>query len=245
MLKHALAYARRGWAVFPLRRDSKQPATQHGVHDATTSATQIELWWTREPDCNIGIACGDASRGLLVVDVDGPAAPVALLPPTPTVVTAKGRHYYYRYSGEAKNAVRIKPDMDLRWTGGYVVAPPSVHPSGVEYEWAADPPLARTPLAPAPEWLAVAMRVKAESVRNRVARDNDAEWKPADAARWPEIPDGCRNRKLFEIACAAVAKNATPEQVAQDIEAINKHACRPPLPDREIGLLLRSVGRYR
>ncbi len=60
-LDEALAYAKRGWAVFPLRPSSKFPLIPkdeggRGCLDATTDEQQIRAWWTRQPDANIGLA---------------------------------------------------------------------------------------------------------------------------------------------------------------------------------------------
>lgn len=84
MLKHALDYAARGWAVVPLhgisegrctcgkpecRSAGKHPRISGGCHAATTDPETIEQWWRTYPDANIGIATGKVS-GLIVVDVD-------------------------------------------------------------------------------------------------------------------------------------------------------------------------------
>jgi Bifunctional DNA primase/polymerase, N-terminal len=83
-LAAALAYAARGWPVFPCHgmRDEqctcgkpncahpgKHPLTRHGCKDATTDPQQIEQWWTDHPDANVAIATG-ASSGLMVLDLD-------------------------------------------------------------------------------------------------------------------------------------------------------------------------------
>jgi hypothetical protein len=63
-LDAALAYAARGWPVLPLRGKVpriRKAAGGSGVHDATTDLEQIKQWWTKWPDANIGIACGEAS----------------------------------------------------------------------------------------------------------------------------------------------------------------------------------------
>lgn len=68
--KWALYYAGRGLAVFPLRPRDKRPATENGCKAATTNEQQIADWWDRYPDCNIGIATGSLSGGLVVIDLD-------------------------------------------------------------------------------------------------------------------------------------------------------------------------------
>jgi predicted P-loop ATPase len=180
--EHALAYAWRGLPVFPAHslRDGrctcgdaecktpgKHPRTINGVKDATTNAAQIERWWSQWPDANIGIATDD----LTVVDVDvsngkpGEASLRALeakhgpLPQTFKVKTGSGGwHYYFRGAGR-NSAGKLGPGIDTRGTGGYVIAPPSVHVSGGRYELEAVAP-ARDPIAPVPEWIAAALRTK-------------------------------------------------------------------------------------
>jgi hypothetical protein len=150
----AIAYARRGWRVFPIwpirngrcacgsacgRDAGKHPIGRlvpHGVHDATTEEACITRWWTEVPDANIGIATGAVS-GLVVLDVDGEDGEASLaalerehgpLPLTPTVLTGKGRHLYFTHPGvPVPNRVRVAPGLDVRGDAGYVVAPPSTH----------------------------------------------------------------------------------------------------------------------
>ena len=168
---HARAYAARGWAVFPVhtpRPDGscscgrqncgdigKHPRTAHGCKDATQDAAQVDQWWDTEPTANVGIATG-ADSGLIVLDLDSDQAVDEAtrrgLPPTPVVRTAKGLHLYFRHpGGRIKNRANVAAGMDIRADGGYVVAPPSVHPTGTVYEWEVSPDQAK--LADLPDWL--------------------------------------------------------------------------------------------
>ena len=168
----ALGYARRGWRVFPLAPGRKVPLIRkeqggHGCHDGTTNLEQVTHWWRATPRANIGIATGRASN-LFVLDIDpdhdGPASFAALedqferLPQTFTVRTGSGGlHLYYCFPQDIPAGATLTISqglhglfrgLDSRGEGGYVAAPPSVHPSGALYE-VADP---RHP-AEMPPWL--------------------------------------------------------------------------------------------
>lgn len=138
LLNAALLYQAQGFQVFPLKPKSKEPLTPHGFKDATNCPEKIRAWWTQCPNANIGIATGKMS-GLWVVDVDGDyPAEFPQLPKTTTVKTSKGRHYYFRYLEGMSIGCRTKigeHHVDIRGDGGYIVAPPSVHPDGGCYEF--------------------------------------------------------------------------------------------------------------
>jgi hypothetical protein len=161
-LEWALAYARVGWHVLPLHtmRDGccscrnpscespgKHPIAflvKHGLKDATTDEMTIRRWFKKWPDANVGIATGRASA-LLVVDVDGDegekllaeiSARIGPLPEGLCVKTGKGRHLYFKYPKDGPPIGNLGGGkLDLRGDGGYVVAPPSMHASGRQYQW--------------------------------------------------------------------------------------------------------------
>src|SRR4030095_253716 len=68
------------------------------------------------------------------------------------VITGAGRHIWFRMPDtELRNsASKIAPGIDIRADGGYVLAPPSVHPSGRRYAWSVD---SASTIAEAPAWL--------------------------------------------------------------------------------------------
>jgi hypothetical protein len=179
-LDAALAAARHGWPVFPLRAGHKRPRPElvDWERRATVDLERITSWWRRHPHDNIAIATGPAR--ILVVDLDlaDPDEPPppghpdarggldvftalarghACLPGgTWTVETARGgRHLYYRApdtGGPWRNtAGRIGWHIDTRGRGGYVVAPGSTV-DGRPYTV-----VHATPPAPLPAWIAEAL----------------------------------------------------------------------------------------
>jgi hypothetical protein len=94
---------------------------------------------------NLGIVTGAVS-GIVVVDVDDERAHELVektcgWPRTVRAKTRKGWHLYFRRPADgSRNGVRRgEAALDVRGDGGYVVAPPSVHPSGSEYGWEISP----------------------------------------------------------------------------------------------------------
>lgn len=157
-LTEALRYARVHWAVFPCAEGAKVPAIKggHGVKDATTSEDIIRLWAREYPHANLGLACGEPSGGIVVIDVDprsggdrslaGLALRGRAFPAGPLSKTGNGgQHLFFRYDGKLANSKgRMGAGIDIRATGGYVVAPPSwLKPSedgkGGTYEWVVSP----------------------------------------------------------------------------------------------------------
>ncbi len=184
----ALHYAGAGWHVFPLRPRQKTPLTEHGCLDATKDKAKITEWWQRWPTANVGIATG-ANSGLLVVDIDGEDGELALaelvaahgpLPLVPEVRTGRGRHLYFAFDERVKNSAKRLAKIDTRSTGGYVVAPPSVHPSGDLYEWAHDAGPRRRAIVAAPEWLLEQFMARKASPATSTQRELVPAPRPSD-----------------------------------------------------------------
>ncbi len=153
LLEAALQYASRGWPVLPLHTwtgrcscgdgqcdsPAKHPRTGHGLTDASTDPAVIRDWWQRWPDSNVGVRCDQ----LVVLDLDGPGAAVALqehgLDPDLhgcMTQTGVGRHLLFQGVPGARPRSKVLPDLDIRaGAGSYIVAPPSVHWTGALYEW--------------------------------------------------------------------------------------------------------------
>lgn len=205
-LDEALAYAARGWAVFPC--NGKVPLTPHGCKDAALDDDLVARWWARWPAASVAIATGPAS-GLLVVDVDGPTGEETIvglqlrhgrLPDAPWVRTGGGWHCYVAWPGgtdSLQSAGRLGPGVDTRGAGGYVIAPPSLHVSGRRYEWSSP-----GPVEAAPAWLLQCLRPPAAPGPRPWAAGASGRRGAAGAALAGACrvvagaPAGCRNDRL-------------------------------------------------
>ena len=254
LLKAALTYANRGWAVFPLhtpredgtcdcrhadcKRVGKHPRTMNGMDDASTDEQQIRKWWKSWPEANIGIAC--APSGLGVIDVDpekgGEESLLSCFPDDPpygpVVATGGGgRHYYY--SAEAQpvaSSIGLLPGLDIRGnkagSGGYVVAPPSFHESGEYYSW--------LELYTAEDGL--------EDYPHEAMPKVEKKNRSVDPSA--EIPDGQRNARLTSFAGTMRRTGAGYDTLLAALEAENATRCKPPLEQEEIERIAKSVSRY-
>jgi hypothetical protein len=166
-LDAALSYAARGWRVLPVHcppDDAKKARIRDWGTAATTDADTIRGWWKQWPDANIGVLTGAVS-GVFVLDVDPRSggnetlanleAEHGALPDTVESQTGGGgRHIFFRVpSGMGIGTTKLGPGLDLRGDRVYVVVPPSVHGSGVVYEWESSSHPDTTEIADAPKWL--------------------------------------------------------------------------------------------
>lgn len=141
----AISYVGRGLSIIPVKGKFPALPAWKPYQDRLPSIAEVTAWFEKFPAAGIAIITG-AFSGLAVIDIDGPLeAGLALLmengvtiPDTTTVRSARGWHLWFRHPGipvkSASNVlVNREVKIDIRGDGGYIVAPPSVHESGVRY----------------------------------------------------------------------------------------------------------------
>jgi Bifunctional DNA primase/polymerase, N-terminal/Primase C terminal 1 (PriCT-1) len=241
MIKTALTIAARGLFVFPCSPRAKTPATAHGVKDATTDPDMIRQWWQRVPDYNVAVATGSTSS-IFVVDLDGFDAEAELrrlelkygnLPCSVEVITARGRHIYFKTPAVLvrNSAGRIAPGIDVRGEGGYVLVPPSVHPSGRQYCWSVD--TANT-FADAPKWLLTKIAAAPDST----AAAPPSEWR--ELVR-NGVSEGQRDCTITRLAGHLLRRRIDPFVTLALLQTWNATRCTPPLPEIDIERIVESI----
>jgi hypothetical protein len=82
-----------------------------------------------------------------VVDIDGEEGAVAwkeiagadFIPDTWVAKTGRGLHLWLHDGLNVWPTTKLAEKLDFKGLGGYVAAPPSIHPSGHSYEWLQSP----------------------------------------------------------------------------------------------------------
>ena len=224
----AVSYHRGGWCPIPIKRASKHPALARLAPYLERPATQEELgsWaWS-----GVGIVTGPLS-GVLVLDVDGPEGEAELQkrghPPTPMVRTASGGlHLYFKHPDHyVRTEIRVAPGLDVKASGGYVVAPPSVGPNGKSYEWIVSTD--GTELADPPGWLLGLL-------------EQERPKGPAGPVG-EKIPAGERHKSLVSIAGTMRRRGMDSEAIYAALSVTNDRRCEPPMGEGEVRKIAESV----
>ena len=231
LLQSAQGYVKRGFSVIPLKPKSKEPIITSWKEYQERYPTDEELAsWFNGSQNNIAIVCGQIS-GLAIVDLDSDEAirfkQENNFPITPTVKTGKGYHLYYAYPPDRKvrnfQARDDLPDIHLRGEGGYVVAPPSIHPNGTIYQWLPEATL-DLPLAPLPTILLI----------------NDTTEKTPLKELYKGVDEGERNTSLTRLVGSWASDGLTLDECLENAMLMNSKN-KPPLPEKEIRLTVQSI----
>lgn len=258
----AAAYTTVGLAVFPCAPGAKRPLTRHGYLDATIDAAQVNTWWRRWPDANIGLPTGRTDGQILggiggfdVLDIDvhpgGTGFPAlartrrarlvdgwAYLVRTPS----GGLHLYYPASMERGQASwsLAGAHVDFRGLGGYVIAPPSRVLTADGNKRGYTPIATGCGLHPLD---ATAVRHLLAPLPRRaglVRPMSHADVVGRLGAWLANQPEGNRNQALFWAGCR-VAEAGVAQAEARD--ALGSVAARTGLDEHEITATLASAYR--
>jgi hypothetical protein len=201
----------------------------------TRKSTEDELEnWQQELHPKLwGIVTGYIS-GLVVIDADTLEARSAFETELgqPHVITPRGgAHWYFQHPGHpVKTVVGILPSVDIRGDGGFVNTV-GTRPDG-EYQILTLPaPDNLIPWARLPERLRAAMNGSRPSV---------AVGEAISAV----IPEGQRNHHLASLAGTMRRRGMSQSAIEAALLEVNQTQCQPPLPEKEVTVIARSVSRY-
>jgi len=196
--------------VFPCEPGGKKPLVKWRA-ESTADLDRIAHFWRKWPRANIGVDC--AKSGLYVIDADGPegiaewdtiADAGELHGQVSQITGGGGLQVFFLNPLKLPNTAKVlAPHIDTRGYGGYVIIPPSLHPSGRRYEWVIPPGAERLrdlpgflePPKPAPQVEPISVKAQLETPAKSNAPGN--KWL-ADAIR--RSGPGRRNAEGFRLA---------------------------------------------
>lgn len=235
-------YIQRGWCVFPVRgssatasrdataeENSKRPAiaTWKPFQSRYPTKEELEQWaWS-----GIAVVCGQISGNLLVVDIDdvvGEAAASELdLPQTVEARSPNGRHLYYVTDDPCpRGGVKLRPGLDIRAEGNYIIAPPTHRTNGASYEWIRSPD--DHELAPVPA-----------QILELIHEDSTAD-RPNLQEVLSGVAEGARDVSGASIAGSLIAQGYGRDMTLALLKQWNSHN-EPPLAKRQLEKIVDGV----
>lgn len=234
-------YLAQHWGAFVVPADATRRYILGRLSDATCVAAMVVTLWARQARADVGV---DLERSrIVVIDIDvkhgidgrdtlhelvGRYGP---LPDTPRIATPHGgeQHWFRLPAGTVlhSSVAKLGAAIDVRANGvGFA--------SGAGRQWYLDARPSETPLAELPPlWIAAIHYLE------------QVGGKPGDPFRLPdEVEKGGRNETLFKYACSMHARGVEWTLLSSTIHTANRQRCRPPLKDREVHAILKSVEAY-
>jgi hypothetical protein len=237
-LEQALSLLKLGWSVIPLGIDKRPLIEWKPFQSEKASEEQINEWFSKT-EVNIGVVTGKISN-LIVVDIDprhgGTEEAFKDIQTVKSATGGGGWHYYFQYVEGVQNSANIKPGIDIRGEGGYVVVPPSSHSSGKDYEWIIAPDTTDK-LIPLPEFIKEWIGdQKGKSATNGKSRVNNL---------LNGVEEGNRNESAASVVGKLLKRFKEDEWESEAwvlFQAWNKQN-NPPLLDDELRTIFESIAK--
>lgn len=246
-----------GWSCMPIGRltDRGEPKAPYlGSGDIIPLRTHaldgpsISAIWDMYPGAGVAVLTGKLSN-LSVIDVDfdkkenGVPVPGSQLVdhsdvPTNTLMARSGSgglHFFFKHTPKADGRKELRPKIDLKSEGGYIILPPSRHKSGHEYEWLND-----LPIAEFPEHL---LETRATSIFQQAGAGGSVK------SYWDKLVKGLeegegggRNNYVASVAGMCFKNDITVEDAILFLIPFGQN-CKPVMPIEDIERTVRSAYR--
>jgi replicative DNA helicase len=272
--QYALKYLRKGLSIIPVKSPAMvwgNPSPEDLIKQCKVplvgwtefqtrlpTEQEVESWFSQWPDANIGIVTGKIS-GIVVFDLDSEDAVQYAndrggFPATSKVITGKGYHIYCQHPGfEMKNNINQDLKIDIKTDRGYVVAPPSIHGSGRQYEWENGYSIFDIEPAPCEPWMIDYLKsISAEP--NTKPKDNGDPKTPHNPPgtrkamaedEWSDLlkngcTEGIRNDSATKLAGHLLAKGLAESEVWEILSQWNNKNI-PPIEHSELRRTFDSI----
>lgn len=245
---HAISYLKRGFKIIPIISGTKKPRMLDWSRKAFSSELEINFHWSRFSEDNIALLCGSQFTDgtyFNVIDIDNrkkssePDANQTLaefeerfggIPLTPTVKTPSGGFHFYLRSYNPIRKFKPMAKVDIQGLGSYVLAPPSLHPNGLQYVFDEYFSLDDTPIA-SHDLSFGNMKKPTGSMEPSILNNLFCEDKP----------DGQRNNAAAQMCGYLLRRYVDPRVTLEILNMWNQKRCRPPLSNEEIRGVVSSI----
>lgn len=254
MLNEALKLANKGFRVIPCKE--KIPTIKKWQINATNNSIKIKELWCNN-NYNIGLLTGTNANNLVVIDCDVKEKINGInnfleflkrenieLPKTLSATSGRGgKHYYFRSkSSNIKSSINVfDKGIDIRANGGFIIAPPSLHPNGNCYKWDNNFPIAYLPQQL--EDLLIKDKSKKTTKATKEKKINNIEIKKYKELK--NIKTGERNDTLFRLSSKLIDSGLCYTSILEAINKENECKCIEPLTKEEIKSIVDSSFKYK
>jgi len=227
-LKEALKYLEKGYYVIPVRRENKKPYIEWKQYQQESPMKdEVEDWWTKWPEANIGVITGKATN-LVVIDVDdenGRRTMDTLAPGLkPHTISPHGLHFWFKYHEGMVNRAKIIPGIDVRTDGGYIIAPPGSNGDGGKYR---------------KSLVGKVYDEIPQALYKKLKEDKSQSFKKRSASV-ELFKSGTRDEDLFRLANHLI-KGGMDLDTAYDYLIFCARKCDPPFPENELKAKIESA----
>ncbi|MFA5450451.1 MAG: bifunctional DNA primase/polymerase [Dehalococcoidales bacterium] len=234
-IKH---YQDMGLSFFPIPYKSKESTIQWKRYQTSCPREDEIRKWNNGAPSNLAVVTGKASGNLVVLDFDDTDRYCEftntfydktgigdLFEYTLCVQTSRGVHVWLRVEDLPKSTKL--PSLDIKSEGGYVLAPPSVHPTGKVYEFI-DPDM---PVKSIQRLSDIGIEIPGKLT---TGSNNKPGWVNQLLSG---VGQGQRNDSAIRLA--GYFRNILPQDVTERILLDWNMKNQPPLPENEV---IRTVG---
>lgn len=263
ILRIAVNYYRRGWFVIPAVYMAKRAEVSWIQYRRDKpSLEQVGSWFGDEVNHNLGIICGQVSDGLvvLVFNREEDFAPFFsgedILTKTPVARSKRGNHVYLKTDQTVTSRIFAGGRFEVKGESTYVVAPPSIHPSGCQYRWL-NPEVSDLFFVPNFwEWVTertrrIGIEIEEPQVEDKLKKHGALRIVPERRRpQWVneilqgKIPVMQRNVTCFKLACY-LFKHYPQQQVVDLLLSWSREHCEQsndnPFPEKEVLTTIESA----
>jgi putative DNA primase/helicase len=261
-LSAALSLANQGLKLIPVHRTNgnecscrikgcksagKHPRLKNWPSRATADAKIIESWFEKWPDTNIGVKLGEESDVVDVEfdDAEGEETAQRLLSgiKTPTFKSKRSTHRLFRFPAQLieMKAVLKVDGLEIRLgagnKGAQSVLPPSLHKSGIKYEWVQGLSPKDCCIAEFPQSLIRLLKESHESDRTH-KRLNQSQRETLETHSGTKI--GNRHTKLCELVGRDLYENGKTDEL-ENRALTWAQRCVPPMDPDEVQKVVAAL----